>query len=76
MRNGNGKLGAAADVEAQLLKRGWKGAFAHGDADKHTYFDSVIYYGSGTGSKAAATALKSLVSRATCSRSTRARSPR
>ena len=47
VRNGNGKLGAAADVEAQLLKRGWKGAFAHGDADKHTYFDSVIYYGSG-----------------------------
>jgi LCP family protein required for cell wall assembly len=61
VRNGNGKLGAAADLEAQLTKRGWKGAFAHGDAEKHTYFDSVIYYGARPGSKAAATALKSLV---------------
>jgi LCP family protein required for cell wall assembly len=61
VRNGNGKLGAAADVESQLLKRGWKGAFAHGDAEKHTYFDSVIYYGAAKGSKAAASALKTLV---------------
>jgi LCP family protein required for cell wall assembly len=61
VRNGNGKLGAAAAVEAALLKRGWKGARAHGDADKDSYFDSVIYYGSQPGSKAAASALKSLV---------------
>jgi LCP family protein required for cell wall assembly len=61
VRNGNGKLGAAADTEAQLIKQGWKGAFAHGDAEKHTYFDSVIYYGAAPGSKAAATALKSIV---------------
>ena len=34
VRNGNGKVGAAADLEAQLVKRGWKNARAHGDAEK------------------------------------------
>jgi LCP family protein required for cell wall assembly len=61
VRNGNGKLGAAASLEAQLANRGWKGAFAHGDAEKHTYFDSVIYYSQAPGAKQAASALKSLV---------------
>jgi LCP family protein required for cell wall assembly len=61
VRNGNGKIGAAADVESQLVKRGWKGARAHGDAENSDYFDSVIYYGTKKGSKEAATALKALV---------------
>lgn len=61
VRNGNGKLGAAANLESQLVKRGWKGAFAHGDADRSDYFDSVIYYGDKTGSKAVASALQKLV---------------
>jgi LCP family protein required for cell wall assembly len=62
VRNGNGKIGAAADLESQLVKRGWKGARAHGDAENSSYFDSVIYYGTKPGSKDAATALKALVS--------------
>ena len=45
VRNGNGKVGAAADLEQQLVKRGWKNARAHGDAESSDYFDSVIYYG-------------------------------
>ncbi len=61
VRNGNGKVGAAADLEQQLVKRGWKNARAHGDAESSDYFDSVIYYGEKSGSKEAATALKALV---------------
>ena len=61
VRNGNGKVGAAADLESQLVKRGWKNARAHGDAENAEYFDSVIYYGTKAGSKEAATALKALV---------------
>ncbi len=61
VRNGNGKVGAAADLESQLFKRGWKAARAHGDAENSEYFDSVIYYGTKPGSKAAATALKAIV---------------
>jgi LCP family protein required for cell wall assembly len=61
VRNGNGKVGAAADLESQLVKRGWKNARAHGDAENSTYFDSVIYYGTKKGSKEAATALKAIV---------------
>jgi hypothetical protein len=61
VRNGNGKVGAAADLESQLLLRGWKAARAHGDAENSAYFDSVIYYGTKAGSKAAATALKAIV---------------
>jgi LCP family protein required for cell wall assembly len=61
VRNGNGKVGAAADLESQLVKRGWKNARAHGDAENAEYFDSVIYYGTKPGSKEAATALKALV---------------
>src|SRR3954451_12007230 len=61
VRNGNGRFVAAAAVETALVKRGWKGARAHGDAETDKYFDSVIYYGAAKGSKAAATALKGLV---------------
>ena len=61
VRNGNGKVGAAADLESQLVKRGWKNARAHGDAENSSYFDSVIYYGTKKGSKEAATALKAIV---------------
>ncbi|MDX6376567.1 MAG: polyisoprenyl-teichoic acid--peptidoglycan teichoic acid transferase [Gaiellaceae bacterium] len=61
VRNGNGKVGAAADLETQLVRRGWKNARAHGDAENSEYFDSVIYYGTKPGSKEAATALKAIV---------------
>ena len=61
VRNGNGKVGAAADLESQLVRRGWKNARAHGDAENSAYFDSVIYYGTKKGSKEAATALKAIV---------------
>ncbi len=43
------------------MKRGWKNARAHGDAESSDYFDSVIYYGDKAGSKEAATALKALI---------------
>ena len=61
VRNGMGKVGAAADLEQQLVKRGWKAARAHGDAENSQYFDSVIYYGTKPGSKDVAAALKAIV---------------
>jgi LCP family protein required for cell wall assembly len=57
VRNGNGRAGAAAGAASQLVTQGWKHAVSNGDADRATYFQSVVYYGGGAPEKAAATEL-------------------
>lgn len=57
IRNGASDSPLTGDVETLLAARGWKAAFADGNADTHAYLHTVAFHRDTPAARAAATAL-------------------